>query len=638
MRALALTALCAALAGCPGAEDQQRPDPPTAATVRGISPTVLLVGTAIEIDAVGYTLDAEHTLEIATAAGAQVSLPLQVVEGRVGASLDQAAFDTLGVGKQTVTARIRSRNSWGETLGDPGVFGVELVASLSPSVTAIGDGLVHLNDPVAVEGQGLLLGGAEGRTAVELSGCFLPAGQPASCATNGTPATITIDLGAVDASRGRGSFSYPAKLAGVRPGRFSGTLALVNYQKGKPPSRSAERQVTFDVQRTTLTGLNSGAVSLGEFLQIQGRGFVGGEGSTLLEFDGSFKPSSGGLTRPVKLAFVTGFVDGQTLRYVLEEENGIGAAVDLRDESGTLSGTWTPVVSLGSEQQVGSGVVLALEIGAVKQVVHLRFLPSWQEALRAFGLQPADQRVRDRIFTVVRRAYQGINVEIRAEQPDDFGLYAIVDIGGPDPNGLGLLGYDNTPGKDVENKRLFDHVGGVNALTQEDGYPGYGGIFASSQLAFSEHPPAGMAKSPLHTPLFDQIFDSVRPDRGREVTSEEVAAAPSLKFSAGCPATDRVGQVACAIFVLGNIIGHTAAHELGHSFGLAEPYGAPTTYHNPGDVPNRLMEGGSGRPFAERAELAGQGPAVFCDDEYAYLQLLMPTGQADPLPQRPSCY
>ncbi|PID38184.1 MAG: hypothetical protein CSB49_06865 [Proteobacteria bacterium] len=599
---------------------------------------MLLVGTTVDVDAVGYTLDATHTLEITTAGGGRARLPLTVADGQVSTTLDQPAFDALGVGKQTVTVQIRSRNSWGETLGEPTVVSLELVEALAPSVKAVGDGLVHLNDPVVVEGRGLLLGGAEGRTEVELAGCFLPEGQPTPCATHGKKAVITVALSPVDVSRERGSFAYPAKLAGLSPGRFSGTLALVNYQTGRAPTRSSERQIDFEVQRTTLTGLKSSAVSLGEYLLIRGRGFVGGEGSTLLEVDGTFQPSGEGTSRAVKLSFVTGFVNGQTLRYVLEEKNGLGASVDLRSETGTLSGTWTPVVSLGAEQQVGKGVVLALELGAVKQVVHLRFLPSWQEALRSFGLQPADQRVRDRVFAVVRRAYQGINVEIRAEQPKDFGLYATVDVGGTDPNGLGLLGYDNTPGKDVENKRLFDHVGGVNALTQEDGYPGYGGVFASSQLAFSEHPPGAMKTSPLHTPLFDQIFDAVRPDRGQEVNSAEVAAAPSLESSASCPAADRVGQVACAIFTLGNMIGHTVAHELGHSFGLAEPYGAPTTYHNPGDVPNRLMEGGSTRPFAERAELAGEGPAVFCDDEFAYLQMLMPTGQADPLPQRPSCY
>ena len=49
-----------------------------------------------------------------------------------------------------------------------------------------------------------------------------------------------------------------------------------------------------------------------------------------------------------------------------------------------------------------------------------------------------------------------------------------------DPNGLGLFGYDNTPGKDDGNTRLYDKLGGLNAQTQQDGYPGYGGVFLES--------------------------------------------------------------------------------------------------------------------------------------------------------------
>ena len=91
--------------------------------------------------------------------------------------------------------------------------------------------------------------------------------------------------------------------------------------------------------------------------------------------------------------------------------------------------------------------------------------------------------------------------------PDDWVWYAQVDVTGIDPNGLGLMGYDNSPGKDVGNLRLYDHIGGVNALTQQDGYPGYGGIFVESFLAFSEHPPSGIASVPGASPSFDDIFD-----------------------------------------------------------------------------------------------------------------------------------
>ena len=64
----------------------------------------------------------------------------------------------------------------------------------------------------------------------------------------------------------------------------------------------------------------------------------------------------------------------------------------------------------------------------------------------------------------------------------------------------------------------------------------------------------------------------------------------------------------------------------------------PSISSTSGDVPNRLMDSGGDRPFEERAELAGQGPAVFCDEEYAYLKKILPLdAPADPPVSRPPC-
>jgi hypothetical protein len=241
----------------------------------------------------------------------------------------------------------------------------------------------------------------------------------------------------------------------------------------------------------------------------------------------------------------------------------------------------------------------------------------------------------------VARDYGGVNLTLRTRAPDDFALYSTVDVEGPDPNALGLFGYDNTPGKDVGNLRLFDRLGGVDALTQADGFPGYGGIFIESFLGYSTHPPARVRRIFDGNPRFDRIFDPLRPDTGTPASADEAAAVPALADGDGdaClrPARDRAREVACAVFVLGNLVGSTLSHELGHSLGLANPDGGD--FHDHGDAPNRLMDAGGARPFEERAQLAGAGPSVFCDDEYAYLKRILPgvaDARADAV-SRPGC-
>jgi hypothetical protein len=49
------------------------------------------------------------------------------------------------------------------------------------------------------------------------------------------------------------------------------------------------------------------------------------------------------------------------------------------------------------------------------------------------------------------------------------------------------------------------------------------------------------------------------------------------------------------------------------------------------------MDAGEARPFLERAHLRRQGPAVFCDDEYAYLRRILPSPPPASLRARPSC-
>jgi hypothetical protein len=309
-------------------------------------------------------------------------------------------------------------------------------------------------------------------------------------------------------------------------------------------------------------------------------------------------------------------------------------AIDLRTVTGTFVGTIRPIARYGTQQVVGPAKNVTLGIDPVKQVVHLDFRPSYVESLRRFGLRAVDAAIRARVLAVVRRAYPAVNIEFRTEPVTDFALFSSVELHGPDPNGQGLFGYDNTPGKDSGNLRLYDRLGGVNAMTQQDGFAGYGGVFIESLMAFSRHPSVGMS-IPGADPLFDRIFDPFRPDKGSIALSADVAGGLPEVSGGDCPASDRKVRLACAVFVMGNLIGGTLAHELGHSLGLANPFG--DGFHDDGDEPNRLMDAGGDRPFPERAELMGQGPALFCADEYDYLRMILPSALPPDPTTRPRC-
>jgi len=357
---------------------------------------------------------------------------------------------------------------------------------------------------------------------------------------------------------------------------------------------------------------------------------------TEIELAGTFT-RTGSTPVPISMTLIPEFVGGRLVRYVINTDDELGQALDLRKDTGKFTGSLTPIVSYGADRVRGASKQASFAIAPVKQVVHLRFEPSYVEGLRDFGLRAVDKRIRERIIEVCKRAYQGVNIEFRTEPVTDFALFAAVELVGVDPNGTGLFGYDNSPGKDNGNERLYDLLGGVNALTQTDGYPGFGGVFVRSLMGFSKHPSGGVKSVPGADNLFDRMFDPFRPDQGGDpVRAADLAGALPQVTGAACPADDRKQQVACAIFVMGNLIGGTLAHEIGHSLGLANPY--MQGFHNAGDAPNRLMDAGGDRPFVERAELEGMGPGVFCDDEYAYLRVILPSSEPPPQIERPGCF
>ena len=518
-------------------------------------------------------------------------------------------------------------------------FSLQLVSSLTPVVTSVAGSTLHLNDAVLVSGSGFLLGGGEGSTRALLTGCFLADGNGGPCSTKGSPITVEIEAPPVTAGdRTQVGVLLAPDIFGIHPGVFSGSLKIFNQLASGQPVDGGTRTLVTTLQLPEVVKLAPSAASLGQIVIATGAGFIGGVSDevTLLRLQGTFAPD-GAPSAAVDLTLVSGFVDGTHARYVLDEVDALGRGVDLRHVTGKFTGTVTPVLRKGAVQVSGPATAVTLQIAPVRQVVALHYLPSFDESLRRFGVLTAGAAVRQRILTVAARDYDGVNIDFRADTPTDFAVYAQVDVVGPDPNGLGLLGYDNTPGKDVGNQRLFDRIGGVNATTQEDGFSGYGGIFADQFLGFSAHPPTQIAALGQQSTTFDVIFDPIRPDTGLPITALEATQLTAAAVDgAVCPAEtgDRPGQVRCAVRVLGNLLGSTVTHEVGHSLGLADPTGM--LFHNPGDEPNRLMDAGDARPFEERAEL-GEGPGVFCTDDYDYLRGILPKISAPPSVTRPGC-
>jgi len=511
---------------------------------------------------------------------------------------------------------------------------MQLRRQLTPSPLAVQTGgLLFVNDDIAVEGAGFLLGGTEGSTIAIVDGCFRRVGAATCTPVEPVEVALTPET---PFSRRRATFRFVPAIAGIEPGGFEGEVRLENRPAEGTATRSDASPIGYELITSEIFTINPTAASLGEYVFVEGGGFVGGEAgaSTLIRLQGTFTPT-GGAGATVDLLLVPEFVAGRQVRYVMSGDDQLGHAIDLRQVTGAFVGTATPIVSYRGVEVTGEARAVMLAVAPIEQVVFLDYRPTYVESLRRFGLRAVDAQIRARVLEVVRAAYPAINIDFRDQPVEDFALYEHVEIHGPDPNAMGLFGYDNSPGKDTGNQRLYDRLGGVNAETQEDGYPGYGGVFIESLMGFSLHPALGDPISGADA-AFDAIFDPVRPDGGDVVTGADLAAGLPTVDASSCPATERGAQIACAVRTMGSLIGTTLAHEIGHSLGLANPYG--DGFHDMGDQPDRLMDGGAERSFLERAELQGQGPARFCDEEYAYLREILPSREpADPAP-RPVCF
>lgn len=568
------------------------------------APDPVLVGSALVGTVPGLALvDQTPSLRVELTDGASRALAVRDVDGaRVTWAVDSALVDALGAGTHVVDARL-------DLDGAPSrQVSLTIATGLAVDLLAAPDGVAYRNQVEVLRGAGFVTPD-EGTVIAEITGTF--AGE------NGAE-PIDARLPVVPAATGdraRGLLTLTTDLGGIGPGTLDGSITLVSELRSGATSRSEPRPMELEFIAPDVFGFEPSNVPLGAWATVRGAGFVGGTRDviTTIELEGT-------VTRDgVAEAFgpseiVPEFVDGETLRIAMEPFASEGQLISRLFEAreADFEGTATVVVSQGRTSIVGAPAPVSLRVTPPGQVVLLRFLPSYEGTLRRFGLAAAQAEVEAAIVARVRSIFGGVNLDVRLDEPTDMapGGWSVVEIGGPDPNGLGVLGYDNSPGKDVGNLRLFDAIGGQNAETQADGYPGFGGIFIESMLYWSSHPdlpgpePAGR---PEPDPLFDEIFDPVRLD---PATVAEVR---------GDGDAERVAKVQRAIAALGSMVGETAAHEIGHSLGLADPFGPTTVFHNGGDTPGCLMDTGSARPLGERAAQDGYTPTYLCGDHPAYL-------------------
>jgi len=640
MRALPVSLALAAAAGC---ATSTAPDPGLEGlAISQVAPETIIPGSKVFVTGASF-VDAQWgaaTLHL-SGGGVDVRWPATFVDfDTMTVAVDGAMISDVGGATDFHgTARVDIvATTDGETYSSEGItIDLAFRDQLAPAQVSLDStGVIFVNDNIQISGEGFLLGGDEGVTVAKLEGCFtLDSGGACNAITE-----LEIAMNPVEAlSRERAVFPFSPKVAGIKPGNFVGKVTVINKQTAISPIASDAIDVSYDLVTAQIFAVDPPAASLGQYVFVKGGGFVGGEAGALteLELSGTFN-RTGGNPAPISMTLIPEFVEGRLVRYVLNTDDELGQALDLRVDTGDFTGTVTPIVSYGSDRVRGVSTPASFSIAPVKQVVYLQYQPTYVEGLRDFGLRAVDKKIRERIRAVCQRTFAGINIEFRAEPPTDYALYENVELVGVDPNGTGLFGYDNSPGKDNGNIRLYDRLGGVNALTQSDGFPGYGGVFIRSLMGFSKHPGSFAKSVPGADVEFDKIFDPFRPDVGGEqVTSADLAGdLVVLTDGSSCPGTDRKSKVECAIFVLGNLIGGTLSHEIGHSLGLANPY--MEGFHNAGDAPARLMDAGGDRPFLERSELQNQAPGEFCDDEYAYLRTILPTGMPEPAVERPSCF
>jgi hypothetical protein len=466
-------------------------------------------------------------------------------------------------------------------------------------------------DTITLVGSGFLLPG-EGHTVLVIEGNLETLVPPETRAIQ-----VVLPLTGID--RTRIEFELTPDILGIRPGRFSGSFTVANETPTSQAIGNGLDDLSYQLMGPRIDVISPVIARRGQPIVATGRGFLPTdppfEATTLFRLEGEFEGAATSQVQviegPTALAlFPDEFSANTSMKYILRvTQTPSGDLEGLGLVAGTFRGKIRPLVISGAESILGTGPTVELEVLPQKQVVFIDYLPGFSTTVEEMGLGLLEEQIKSRILYVCNRDYSGVNVEFRDERPTDFSEYSIVEVGGQDPNQAGLFGLDNTAGKDVGNIRFNDIIGGANAETRAQGYFAFGGVFVRSFFQLSPSVP-GVEPLPIASTRFDDIFGPFMSALGgRPVTSQNAAGL----------------QARQAVRVLGNLVGNTVVHEIGHSLGLSNIDGE---FHNIGDNAGWLMDSGTYRPFNERAEIDGAAPAVFSPNNRSYLERILPREDA----------
>ena len=613
-------ALLAVGCGPPQAGESETVLPPLAVT--SVGPTPILPGTRLHVRGAGFVPHEVAELQVilrGDLSGESVDfavLPERVDDETVvvSASGQVAALlireDAVFVGQVLVV-----RRPLGEGPSETVSLQVSLPVAhaLSPELTRVEPETLYPGDQVTLVGSGFLQS-SEGVSLLRLDGRFVTLSPPSVRELDGLMVPALLSL---DDSRARAAFALTPDIFGILPGRFEGQARVVSYSAGGVESTSQVVAIDpWTLLEPVLDRVTPAAASRGQRVLFEGRGLIPPDGllqaGTVLLLEGAFKPTRGApvsLTGYDALALVPdAHVDNTLLSWVLRVEQGVDGRLEgLGLTAGVFTGTVEPLLIYGGDTVTGPPLPLDFQVLPPLQVVQLKMMPGFDEALEEFGLLAEKAAILTATQEAMARHYEGISIRFDLTPPEDFEEYAVAEIQGRDPNGTGLLGLDNTVGKDVDNVRFDDIIGGYNAETHQRGYAAYGGVFVGEFMGLSP----SIGDSPLASPRFDEIFGPLSPLLGGE------PALAGERFGGG----SRAAIIDEAARALSLLVANTISHEVGHTLGLAAIEGQ---FHNFGDNAGWIMDSGAMRPFEERAEIDGFGPAVFSPNNRAYLERILP--------------